>query len=44
MKKNIFSINYLGHKISARGLEKALEKITAVINARVPENISELVW
>ena len=35
-------ITYCGHKINANGLHKTQEKIEAVINAPVPENVTQL--
>ena len=35
-------ITYCGHKINANGLHKTQDKIEAVINAPVPENVTQL--
>ena len=35
-------ITYCGHKINANGLHKTQDKIKAVINAPVPENVTQL--
>ena len=35
-------LTYCGHKINANGLHKMQEKIEAVINAPVPENVTQL--
>lgn len=41
-KCNFFQSCYLGHKIFVRGLEKIPEKMTVVIHARIPDNITNL--
>ncbi|GFQ70493.1 transposon Tf2-9 polyprotein [Trichonephila clavata] len=35
-------INFLGHRIDSKGLHKTNEKISAVVNAPVPENVHEV--
>ena len=35
-------VEYLGHKISAKGLEPTQEKVQAIIDAPVPRNVSQL--
>ncbi|XP_031330866.1 uncharacterized protein K02A2.6-like [Photinus pyralis] len=39
---NVHEIEFLGHKISSRGLEPAEEKIQAIIRAPAPSNVTEL--
>ena len=35
-------LTFFGHKLSARGVEPSEEKIAAVVNARPPQNVSEV--
>ena len=35
-------LTFFGHELSARGIEPSEEKIAAVVNARPPQNVSEV--
>ncbi|XP_014673472.1 PREDICTED: uncharacterized protein K02A2.6-like [Priapulus caudatus] len=39
---NMTWVEYLGHRIDAEGIHPTQDKVDAIVNARAPENISEL--
>lgn len=38
----VSSVTYLGHKIDAEGIHPTQDKVEAILNAKTPENVSEL--